>query len=148
MTGKNDFTSDEWELIREGPPAAGTVALMASSGGTFRESWALAKTYAEARRQGGASELLDALVAEKPDLKRFHSREEAEETGLRRLADAVALLEEKATDDEVGAYKRFTLDVAERVAKAHKEGETAVSAAEREAIEKIAASLEPVQPSS
>ena len=49
MTGKADFTEQEWELVREGPTAAGMYALMASKGGSFRESWALSKTYAEAR---------------------------------------------------------------------------------------------------
>ena len=64
MTSKADFTDQEWELVREGPPTAGMVTLLASSGGTFRETWALAKTFAEARQQHGESDLLDALVAE------------------------------------------------------------------------------------
>ena len=62
MTGKADFSEQEWELVREGPTAAGMYALMASKGGSFRESWALAKTYAEARQEHGESELLDAIV--------------------------------------------------------------------------------------
>ena len=141
MTGKADFTPEEWNLVREGPPGAGLIVLMAASGGSFRESWALAKTFAEARKQHGESELVDALVAEKPDLKRYHSAEEAEEQGLKRLGEAVSLLEQKASPDEVESYKRFTLTVAERVAEAHEEGGEATSAAEREAIQKITATL-------
>ena len=71
MTGKADFTAEEWELVREGPPTAGMMALTAEHGGTFRETWALAKAYAEARQQHGENELLDALVAEKPNTKRY-----------------------------------------------------------------------------
>lgn len=141
MTGKADFTDQEWELVREGPPTAGMITLLASSGGTFRETWALAKTFAEARRQHDESELLDALVAEKPDMKRYQSREEAESEGLSRLSEAVALLEQKATPEEVETYKRFTLSVAERVAEAHKEHGAPVSSEERDAIAKIASSL-------
>jgi hypothetical protein len=142
MTGKADFTPEEWELVREGPPTAGMVALTASKGGSFRESWALAKTFAEARQQHGDSELLDALVAERPDVPRFHSAEEAQQQGLTRLGQAVALLEQKATPDEVDGYKKFTMDVAQRVAEAHhEEGSENVSEAERAAIEQIAASL-------
>jgi len=141
MTGKADFTDQEWELVREGPPTAGVITLLASSGGTFRETWALAKTFAEARQQHGDSELLDALVGEKPEMKRYHSREEAEGEGLGRLRDAVALLEQKATPDEVESYKRFTLSVAERVAEAHKEQGGQVSPEERDAIAKIESSL-------
>ena len=143
MTGKSDFTQEEWDLVREGPPAAGMVALTASSGGSFRESFALAKTYAEARQQHGESELLDALVAEKPELKRYGSAEELEQQSLGRLTEAVALLEEKATPAEVDGYKRFALDVAQRVADAHKEKGESVSTAERDAIERIEASLNP-----
>jgi hypothetical protein len=145
MTGKADFTEQEWELVREGPSTAGLVALQASPGGSFRESWALAKTYAEARRERGESELLDALVAEKPLAKRYGSAEELEQEGLGRISEAVGLLEQKATRGELEGYKHFTLDVAGRVAKAHREDEgiASVSPAEREAIEKIAASLNP-----
>ena len=141
MTSKADFTDQEWVLVREGPPTAGMVTLLASSGGSFRESWALAKTFAEARQQQGESDLLDALVAEKPEMKRYHSAEEAENKGLSRLSEAVALLEQKATPDEVESYKRFTLSVAERVAEAHKEHGTQVSPEERDAITKIESSL-------
>ena len=143
MTDKADFTAEEWELVREGPPTAGMVALTAESGGSFRESWALARAYTDARKEHGESELLDALVAEKPDLKRYKTPEELETQGLGRLTEAVTLLEQKATPGEVLAYKKFALDVAERVAEAHKEGGRPVSEGERAAIEKIAASLYP-----
>ena len=128
MTAKADFTEEEWELLREGPASAGMITLLASGGGSFRETWALAKTWAEARQQQGESQLLDELVDEKPE-------------GLDRLSRAVALLEQKATPEDVESYKRFALEVAERVAAAHKEEGEAVSGGEREAIEKITASL-------
>ena len=143
MTAKADFTEEEWELLREGPASAGMITLLASGGGSFRETWALAKTWAEARQQQEESQLLDELVDEKPDVPRFGSAEEAEREGLDRLSRAVALLEQKATPEDVESYKRFALEVAERVAGAHKEEGEAVSGGEREAIEKITASLNP-----
>jgi hypothetical protein len=143
MTDKAAFTKEEWELLREGPPTAGMIALSAEKGGTFRETWALAKFYAEARKEHGESELLDALVADKPDAKRYSSSEELESQGLGRLTEAVTLLEQKATTGEVAGYRKFVMDVAERVAEAHKEGGQQVSEDERAAIEKIAASLYP-----
>jgi hypothetical protein len=141
MAAKADFTEEEWELLREGPATAGMIVLLASGGGSFRETWALAKTFAEARQQHGASQLLDELVNKKPDVPRFGSAEEAEREGLERLGRAVALLEQKATPDDVDNYKRFALEVAERVAAAHKEESEAVSAEEREAIAKITTAL-------
>jgi hypothetical protein len=143
MTDKTAFTEDEWNLLREGPPTAGMIVLTASKGGSFRETWALAKSFAEARQKGGESELLDELAAEKPELKRYGSPEELEQQGLAKLGEAVELLTQKATPGEVEEYRRFTLAVAGIVAEAHREEGESVSAGEREAIEKITASLSP-----
>lgn len=143
MTGKADFTEAEWELVLEGPPTAGTIVVTAQRGGTFRETLAMAKAYAEARGQHGESELLDEIVSARPqiDHTRHRSFDELEQHGLQRLRDAVELLERKATAEEVEGYRRFVLAVAEKVANAHREGGEAVSEAERAAIDKVAAAL-------
>ena len=60
---------------------------------------------------------------------------------MQQLREAVKLLERKATADEVAAYRRFVLTLADKVANAHREGGEAVSDAERAAIEEISASL-------
>jgi hypothetical protein len=143
MTGRADFTQEEWELVLEGPPSAGIIVVTAQRGGSFRESIAMAKAYVEARRQHGESELLDEIVAAKPerDHTRYHSVEELKQHGLQHLRDAVELLERKATAEEVEDYRRFVLTLADRVANAHREGGEMVSDAERAAIEEISASL-------
>src|SRR6266540_6227613 len=144
MTEKADFTQEEWELILEGPPGAGMIVIMAQRGGTFRESIAMAKAYVEARQQHGESQLLDEIVAAKPerDHTRYHSAEELKEQGLQHLRDAVGLLQRKATPEELEDYKRFVLNLAGRVANAHREGGESVSPAERAALEEVAASLD------
>ena len=38
MTGKADFTPEEWHLVLEGPPSAGLIVITAQRGGSFRES--------------------------------------------------------------------------------------------------------------
>ena len=53
------------------------------------------------------------------------------------------MLEQKATAAEVDSYRKFALDVAQRVAAAHKEGGQQVSDAERAAIERVEAILYP-----
>ena len=143
MTGKADFTQDEWHVVLEGPPSAGMIVVTAQRGGTFRETIAIAKAYVEARQHHGESELLDEIVSAKPetDHTRYHSAEELKEHGLQHLRDAVALLERKATAEELDDYKRFVLNLADKVASAHKEDEERISAAEQAAIEEIAASL-------
>jgi hypothetical protein len=143
MTGKADFTPEEWELVLEGPPSAGMIVVTAQRGGTIRETLAIAKAYVEARQQHGESELLDEVVAAKPEVDhtRYHSFDELKRHGLQHVRDAVDLLERKATADEVDEYKRFVLTLAEKVANAHREGGTSVSDAERAAIDEISAAL-------
>jgi len=143
MTGKADFTEDEWKLLLEGPPSAGLIVVSAQRGGTFREAFAIGKAYTEARKQHGDSELLDEIVAAKPerDHTRYHSYDELKQAGLQHLRDAVALLEQKGTPAEVDDYRRFVLDLSQRVANAHREGGEQVSEAERAAIDEISASL-------
>ncbi|MGD0167696.1 MAG: hypothetical protein ABSC51_10500 [Gaiellaceae bacterium] len=143
MTGKADFTKEEWELISEGPPSAGLIVVTAQRGGTFRETFAIGKVYVEARRLHGESQLLDEIVAAKPERDHAHYRsfEDLKQNGLQHLRDAVALLEQKATPEEVAAYKRFVLSVADKVANAHREGGVNVSDSEQAAIDEITAAL-------
>jgi len=141
MTAKADFTEEEWNVVREGPAAAGVLVLMAQGGGSFRETWALAKSYAEARKQPGQSQLLDELASEKPDVERHSTREEQESEGLKGLREAIALLEQKATSEEVEGYRTFVLAVARKVAEAHEEEGQPISAAEQAAIDKVASTI-------
>jgi hypothetical protein len=145
MTGKADFTAEEWQLVLQGPPTGGMIVVTAQRGGTFRETLSIAKAYVEARQQNGESKLLDELVSAKPELDhtRYRSAEDLREHGLQHLRDAVAVLERKAAPEEVEAYKRFVLSLVEKVAHAHREGPSgeSVSEAERAAIEEIAAAL-------
>jgi hypothetical protein len=143
MTSKADFADEEWKLILEAPPSAGLIVVTAQRGGMLRETMAIGKAYVEARKEHGASQLLDEIAAAKPerDHTRFHSAEELKEAGLQHLRDAVALLEKKATAEEVEDYRKFVLSLAAKVANAHREGAQTVSDAERAALEEIKGSL-------
>jgi hypothetical protein len=142
MTGKSAFTDEEWELLREAPASAGLMVATAEGGGSFRETFALARAYTEARKQHGESELLDELVSAGPKRgPRYHSTEELRERGLQQLHEAAALLAQKATPEEAEAYRTFVASLAERVAEAHKEHGEEVSDKERAAIDEIAATL-------
>jgi hypothetical protein len=143
MTGKADFTEQEWDVVLQAPPSAGMIVVTAQKGGTFRETIAMAKAYAEARKEHGQSELLDAIAAAKPEVDhtRYHSFEELREHGLQHLRDAVALLQTKATADELDQYRRFVLTLSDRVANAHREGGASVSQAEQAAIDEISTAL-------
>jgi len=143
MTTKAAFSPEEWKVVLEGPPTAGMIVITAARGGMFRETVAMSKAYAEAHAQHGGSELLDEIVAAKPEVDhtRYHSAEELRDGGLGHLRDAVALLESKATAEELDDYRRFVLTLADKVAAAHREHGQSVSPAEAEAIEQITAAL-------
>jgi len=143
MTSKTDFTEQEWDLVLSGPPTAGMMVITADRGGMMRETFAMAKAYAEARQQHGASRLLDDIVSAKPEMNRPHasSSEEFRAQGLQRLRDAVELLQAKATPDEVDEYRRFILNLTDRVARRHKEHGAEVSDTEQAVIDEISQAL-------
>src|SRR6201988_889935 len=143
MTTKAAFSAEEWNVVLGGPPPAGMIVITAAHGGTFRETFAMSKAYAEARTEHGESELLDEIVSAKPkvDHTRYHSPEELRNDGLGHLRDAMALLESKATAGERDDYRRFVLTLAGKVAAAHREHGQSVSPAEEQAIQQITAAL-------
>jgi hypothetical protein len=143
MTTKAAFSPEEWKVVLEGPPAAGMMVITAAHGGTFRETIAMSKAYAETRAEHGDSELLDEIVSAKPkvDHTRYHSPEELKEGGLGHLRDAMALLESKATAGERDDYRRFVISLANKVAAAHREHGQSVSPAEATAIQQITEAL-------
>lgn len=143
MTGKADFSEDEWKQVLEGPTSAGMIVSSAERGGTFREVFAMAKAYTEARKEHGDSQLLDEIVAHKPEMDktRAHSPEELKEHGLKNIREAIALVEQKATATELEDYRRFVVSLATRVAGAKAEGDEPASEAEKAAISEIALAL-------
>jgi hypothetical protein len=145
MTAKSEFSTEEWQLVLEAPPSAGMIVVTAQRGGLFRETIAMARAYAEAREQHGESELLDEIVAARPerDHTHYHSLEEMKQHGLQHLRDSVAVLERKATPVEVDEYRRFIVTLAQKVAAAHREHGQVISEPEQKAIDEIQAALNP-----
>ena len=150
MTKKADFNADEWSTIVEAPLLAGMRVIAAGRGGTIRESLAMGQTYAKARQQHGESELLDDLVSSPPamDPDRLRSAGDVGSASTERLREAVQLLAQQASPEEVDAYKRFVVTLAEAAAKAHREGGfmgvggKQVSESEQAALDDIAATLQ------
>jgi len=96
----------------------------ADRGGTIRESLAIGRVYSQARQAQGQSELLDQLVSSPPavDPKRLQGEGDIATASSDRLREALSLLHEKGSAEDVDAYKRFVVGVAQAAAEAHKEG--------------------------
>ena len=124
MTKKADFNADEWAKVAEGPVLAGMRVVKAHRGGTIRESVAMAKVYAAAREAQGQNELLDELVATPPAVRPegLQGAGDIASVSSDRLREALHILEAKGSPEDVDAYKRFVLAVAQAAAEAHKEG--------------------------
>src|SRR5215210_832 len=119
MTTKTEFNADEWERVARAPALAGLMVMLADRGGTIRESVALGRAFAEARRDGG-SELIEQLVASPPQL-------DPQSVGQpdklpEQIREAVQTVEQKASPEEAEEYRQFVLRLADVVAHAHKEG--------------------------
>jgi hypothetical protein len=125
MTGKAAFNAEEWDTVVQAPVLGGLWVIASSRGGTIRETVAMGKVYSAAREAQGDSELLDALVSSPPAVDAQHVKDAGGDVAAAaraRLGEALGLLGEKATPDEVEDYKRFVMEVATAAAKAHKEG--------------------------
>jgi hypothetical protein len=137
MAKQDTFSSEEWTLLRLTPSlvAGGTAA--ADPSGLFssvKESFAGAKTMAEAFKTNSGLELFAALAADRsipgmPDPKSMlgaGSREQLmtnlKNAVLERVRSTVDLVVAKATPAEAQAYKSMLVSVAEQAANASKEG--------------------------
>ena len=145
MTTKADFTDEEWKQVIEGPTSAGMIVATAQKGGTFRETFAMAGAYTDARKEHGASELLDEIVTHRPktDRPKAHSKEELKDAYLAEIRSAITLVTDKATPEELGDYRLFIVNLAKKVAGAKEEkgSEGGVTDAEASAITEIEAAL-------
>jgi hypothetical protein len=149
MTTRTDFDPEEWQTVVGAPAIAGIIVSAAERGDTTREATAIAQAYGEAQKAHPGFDLLGEIVARSPEgLPSEPSvHEGAEGDGLKQIQTAVALLEAKATPEEVDTYRRFAFEVAERVALAARSGDVLgiggklVSDAEQEALERVAEAL-------
>jgi hypothetical protein len=105
----------------------------------------MAGAYTEARKDHGASELLDEIVTHRPKTERIkaHSKEELKDAYLEEIRTAAGLVAAKATPQELDDYRLFVVNLAKKVAAAKEEkgSDGGVSPAEAAAITEIEGAL-------
>jgi hypothetical protein len=154
MTTKAAFNVEEWSAVTSAPALAALMVIAADRGGTLRESLAAQRATAEAVA-GDPGELLRDILTTPTAIdvtgERPRSPDDLRDRAVTTLRQAVALLEQKATDEEVVEYKRFVYSLGEAVARAHREGGflglggTEISEREQAALDQIAAVFDEVQ---
>jgi hypothetical protein len=136
MATKNDFTPQEWNDLRDAPHfVAFAVATAGASGpfGSMKEAFAPAMAIVEATK--GGNELLRG-ICDRAELKAAQQslrgaitakdmkslREELQKLAEEKARSASTILQKKGSPQDADAYRAFLVDIAERTAKAAKEG--------------------------
>jgi hypothetical protein len=129
MTTKAEFDAEQWSKIAAGPFVAGLTVIAADRGGTVRETVAMAKVIAEEQQAGENPELVKEVMQERPNPQSLLGADGEKPTTEdlpvkveQILREALEMLEAKATPEEVEAYKRLCLEIAQRVAERTKSG--------------------------
>jgi hypothetical protein len=134
MTGKADFSDEEWTRLKRAPFIAGMAISISDPGGPIelvKETAATLKTVAGAAEQGDRGELVTALATEvaaeskarKNPLSDFKARGAlAGQEILEELTAANGIVSAKASPEDAEAYRTWLKDAALEAAKAAKEG--------------------------
>jgi tellurite resistance protein len=137
MAGKADFTEDEWKDLQQGVTGAGL--LVSTAHRDFTDSFGEASTVAKqlaAHRESESQLVRELAGARGTGFGLVASPNEVLDGTIKALGAAVTVLGTKAPD-ELEAYRRLVLDVANAVA----EAKGGVKDEETAAIERITAAL-------
>jgi hypothetical protein len=161
MTGKADFSDEEWTRLKRAPFIAGMAISLSDPGGPIelvKETAATLKTVAGAAEQGARGELVTALASEvaaetkarQNPLGEFKARGAlAGQEILEELSAANAIVSAKASPDDAESYRAWLKDAAQEAANAAKEGgflgfhAVRVSEGEQRMLDKLAEALAP-----
>jgi len=132
MTSKADYTEDEWERLRRAPLVGGMAISIADPGGPIELAKETIASMRTAVTPPGQEELLAAVAQ---DLMAMLQQKENPMTGFKvenaalagqqildELREVDRIVTEKATPEEVEAFREWMLAVAQAAADAAKEG--------------------------
>jgi hypothetical protein len=156
MLAKSDFAPDEWQTLFAAPPMVALGVSAASPSGPFgvlKEMFSVGMALAEVLKKGSDNALVKAIVDDmqargtKPEQpKGLKTPEDARKAVLEHMAKVSDIVAKKAPAEAEG-FKRWLVELANRVAQASNEGGflgfggERVSEAEKEAIRAIAEKL-------
>src|SRR5215831_3556173 len=138
MATKADFSDEEWKAMQEGITGAGMFVALVDRGffDSFKEANALAHHLKDAHEHSESVLVRDLAAGHDRPFGMTASPEEVENSTVATLEQAVATLESKSPED-LPAYRKLVLDVAESVAEAAK----GVSPQENQALDSIRAAI-------
>jgi hypothetical protein len=135
MLTKNDFSPTDWNTLQEVPHLVGLATLVAGSSGfgTLKESMAIAQGIMEGQSSDVplVRDLTNRLTMQEAQISMRNtlsgleaktSKDRLRSLALDRVAAMMAVLDEKGSPEEVSAVREWLYSIAEKVAKAAKEG--------------------------
>jgi hypothetical protein len=161
MTGKTDFTEEEWTRLKRSPFVAGMAISLSDPGGPIelvKETAATLRTVTGPAARGDRGELVAAVAQEvaaeakarKSPLRDFRVKGAlAGQEILEELAAVNAIVSAKASPEEAEAFRAWLKDAAQEAASAAKEGgflgfhAVRVSEGEQRMLDKLAEALAP-----
>jgi hypothetical protein len=156
MSGKSDYTTEEWALLARAPFMTGMIVSLASPSGltgVLGESMVVTKALLAAEGSTSTSALIKSLIA---DIKASRgalakpsglSPANAKTIAMEEIGKVSALLAQKATPEEAAAFKDWLEDIAQAAAEAATEGGlfgiggVRVSESEKVAVEEVKKTL-------
>src|ERR1700759_799015 len=159
MTGKAEFSDEEWTRVKRAPFIAGMAISLSDPGGPIelvKETAATLKTVTAAAKSSDRGELVTALAAEVAASGDRHPFGDFKPHGalagqeiLEELGGVNALVSAKASAEDGAAYRAWLNDAAAEAANAAKEGgflgfhAVRVSEGEQRMLDKLAEALAP-----
>jgi hypothetical protein len=161
MTGKPDFTDEEWTRLKRAPFIAGMAISLSDPGGPIelvKETAATLRTVTSAVGDQGRGELVQAVAAEvsaeakarKSPIGDFKAKGAlAGQEILEELSGVNAIVSAKASPEDADAFRKWLNDAAGEAANAAKEGgflgfhAVRVSEGEQRMLDKLAEALAP-----
>lgn len=132
MSVKDKFSPEEWFKVLTAPARAGGAVVAASPSGVtglVAEAQAMMQGTREGLSAAGRTPLLEAMAADllgqspsQPAQEQPRSLEEARSQALEAVRQALWLVGSKASPEDLRAYGKLLLDVAQKTAEAAKEG--------------------------
>lgn len=141
-----NYSEDQWSIVSATPQLVGVAMAGAGSSGLIgstKEMFANARSMMDAKKEYGSNTLIQAIVPDTTDPKKamedaknqrsivmdrlksknVKSSEQLSEIILADCKEAIAVLEEKESSEVVADYKKWILQIAEKVGNAAKEGD-------------------------
>ena len=152
MTGKTDFTEEEWTRLKRSPFVAGMAISLSDPGGPIelvKETAATLRTVTGPVAQGDRGELVTAVAEEVAAEAKARKNPLAGQEILEELAAVNAIVSAKGSPEDAEAFRAWLKDAAQEAANAAKEGgflgfhAVRVSEGEQRMLDKLAGALAP-----